>query len=159
MHQFVLYLHVLAVVIWIGGIIFLTLMGPLLRVGAIGRMRLESPFPPLMKEEQKGNSPVNWKIARRFRNVSWIAVLVLVVTGMANLAYRGWVINPVLLTKLILVGFMIIIKILHDFIVGPKVGLYSNTPLQSALYWKTAFYLGRLNLLLGLVVLYIALLL
>lgn len=148
----ILYLHLLAAVTWIGGIIFHTMMGDILRVGSIGRMSIPG-------EAGHSRDPVNWKIARRFRNVSWIAVLVLVLSGLIQLAYRGWEMNALLHAKLTLVTLMILIKILHDFILGPKVGAYSNTPQRSSLYWKTAFLLGRSNLILGLIVLFLAILL
>ena len=139
MRQIILYIHSLSAVTWIGGIIFLAVIGPFLRSQdpTQGRLFLRT-------------------LALRFRDLSWIAVILLVITGVINLFYWRWVFVPILHVKLLLVVLMILVKVLHDFVVGPKA---SAKPDPNTVWWKGAMFLGRLNLLLGLVVLYLALLL
>lgn len=67
--------HVLAAMVWVGGVLFLVLVGaPVLR-------RLE---PPELREQLFDT------LGMRFRYVGWLAVAVLIVTGTAILWVRGW---------------------------------------------------------------------
>lgn len=142
---FILWLHVTAAVFWIGGIIFLAVTGPLVRSIPLPGARLAIQL-----------------VGRRFRNLSWLAVTVLVVTGLANLAFLGMLENlplslasrPVLMLKVVLVGIMIMVKFLHDFFAGPRASL---NPEMRGIWWFTAVWLGRTNLFLGLVVIYLGL--
>jgi len=65
--DFVLWIHVLAACVWIGGQITLGLVMPMLR-----------PTPDVMRD-----------IARRFQNLAWAAFAVLVGTGFINLHDAG----------------------------------------------------------------------
>src|SRR5665647_975936 len=67
-------IHVLAAFIWLGGMFFLALVGaPVLR--AVEPVALRQ-----VLFDQLG---------RRFRSVGWITIGVLIVTGIANLHFRG----------------------------------------------------------------------
>ena len=67
--------HVLAAIVWVGGVLFLALVGaPVLR-------RVE---PPALQEELFN------ALGMRFRHVGWSAVAVLLVTGTWLLWSRGW---------------------------------------------------------------------
>lgn len=100
-------------------------------------------------------------IGRRFRDISWIMIALLIATGMANLVFLGSLEQlPALLIvdgpfklKMIVFGVMIVTKFLHDFVVGPK-AILTN---RGSLLWRGALFLGRLNLVLGLGLLYFAL--
>src|SRR5689334_15277758 len=71
-------------------------------------------------------------LGRRFRAVGWACIVVLLATGLINLSYRGvtWdavasgaiLASPfgrVLGLKLLLVGAMIVLSVVHDFALGP----------------------------------------
>jgi putative copper export protein len=141
---FVLWLHIVAAATWIGGIIFFAAAGRRLR--ALAR--------------QEGSNAFR-AAARAFRDLSWIAVAVLLVTGAANLHAlgllqdfprmiwdRAW-----LLWKLGLVAAMIVVKALHDFVIGPR---GASNP-GSRAWFRAAMVAGWLNLVLGLAVFYLAL--
>jgi len=139
----VLWLHVVAAATWIGGITFFAVAGRKLR--ALAR--------------QEGSNAFR-AAARAFRDLSWIAVAALLVTGAANLhalglfrdfprtiwdhAWLGW--------KLLMVVAMIVVKVLHDFVIGPRAA--SNPGAQ--VWFRAATVAGWLNLVLGLAVLYSA---
>jgi putative copper export protein len=137
MRQINLYIHVISAITWIGGIIFLTLVGPALR----------------SKDPTEGREFLR-TMAIKFRDYSWIAVILLITTGVVNLYYWQWTFGPIMHAKLGLVLLMIIVKFLHDFVIGPKAAA-DYTPGSTS--WKGAMLLGRTNLVLGLSVLYLAL--
>jgi putative copper export protein len=90
----------------------------------------------------------------RFRSVGWVAMGVLVATGLINLWLR-----PELLTlarfwvKAALVVVAIVLSAAHDFVLGPRAGRPDAPPsLRPAASW-----LARVNLLLVLVVVYLGL--
>jgi uncharacterized membrane protein len=67
-------IHVLAAMLWLGGLLFLAAVGaPVLR-------RVE---PASLRAE------LFERLGTQFRNVGWVAIAVLVVTGVANLYFRG----------------------------------------------------------------------
>ena len=137
----VLWLHIVAAATWVGGIIFFAAAGRELR--ALARREGSNAFRAA---------------ARAFRDLSWIAVVVLLVTGAANLHALGllqdfpgtiWD-HAWLRWKLLLVVAMIVVKALHDFVVGPRAAL---NPASRA-WFGAAMVAGWLNLVLGLAVLY-----
>lgn len=73
MYHLSVFLHILAAVVWVGGMLFLVLVAvPVLR-GLPDRQRAE----------------VVARVGERFRPVAWLCIGLLLVTGVANLAYRG----------------------------------------------------------------------
>src|SRR5437899_12009560 len=70
-----LWLHILAAVIWIGGMLFLSLVAvPVLR-------KVDS---PLLRAD------LFRKMAWRFRRLVWICLAVLILTGTASVAFYGY---------------------------------------------------------------------
>jgi putative copper export protein len=148
---FIVWLHILAAVIWVGGMLFLSLIAvPILR-------RVES---PLVRME------LFREMARRFRGVVWACIGILVLTGVGNVIYYG---DPtpgspyqkVLHIKLGLVVLLVGLGVLHDFVVGPRaVRALSRDglpPTGADLFMVTlAPWIGRFNLLLGIVILLLA---
>lgn len=67
-------LHLLAALLWLGGTFFLA---------AVGAPVLRKVEPPELRAE------LFRKIGVQFRLVGWVSMVVLVVTGIANLYYRG----------------------------------------------------------------------
>lgn len=112
-------LHILAAVVWIGGMLFLSLI-----------------LVPLLRQ---ADDPSSIKVlfgaaARRFRLVVRLAIVVLIGTGPLLLDARGLsIMEPsswpyVLWVKLTLVGLLLLFTLLHDLFVGPRVLRISSQP-------------------------------
>jgi putative copper export protein len=130
----VVWLHVLAAITWIGGMLFIALvLVPVAR-------RLP---------DQTLRARLIHETGVRFRTVGWIALAVLVVTGALNL----WV-HPVLLSsprlhgKLGLVGLTLILSGFHDFVLGPRAGAPGADPGVRL----RASWIARINVLVALVI-------
>ncbi len=110
--------HVLAAVLWVGGLLFLALVGaPVLR----------SVEPPALR------ATLFRDLGRRFRLVGWTTLAVLLATGIANLGFRRllttvsmgsvhfWTtpFGRTLGVKLVAVAAMLVVQALHDFRWGP----------------------------------------
>jgi len=128
------WLHVLAAITWIGGMLFIALvLVPVTR-------RLDDPALRTRLVQDAG---------RRFRAVGWVALAVLVVTGLLNL----WI-HPVLLSsprlhwKLGLVGLALILSAFHDFVLGPRAGAPGADPSARV----RASWVARLNVVIVLVI-------
>lgn len=149
------YIHVVAAVFWLGGIFFL---------GAVGAPVLRKVDPPPLRQE------LFRELGRRFRTAGWIAIGVLVVTGVLNLHFRGLLASETLTSasfwatrygrtlalKLGAVGAMLVLQALHDFGLGPRAsGLAAGTP-GALRTRRAAALLARLGAGTGLVVLYAA---
>ena len=145
------WLHILAAVIWIGGMLFLSLVAvPVLR-------QVDS---PLLRAD------LFRKMAWRFRRLVWICLAVLILTGIVNVAFYGDTTpgSPylkVLGIKLGLVTVLVTMGVAQDFIIGPRAArarsrdglLPTGTDL---LMVQLAPWVGRLNLLLGVIILVLA---
>ena len=107
--------------------------------------------------------------ARRFRLVGWVALLVLIGSGIWVLEEQGIGLPDVftgdgpffdaLRIKVILVIVLILLSILHDFILGPRLARKmegTNLSIETAMAVKrqrmAVSWLARLNLLLALAV-------
>lgn len=145
------WLHILAAVIWIGGMLFLSLVAvPVLR-------QVDS---PLLRAD------LFRKMARRFRRLVWICIAVLVLTGIVNVAYYGNTApgSPylkVLSIKLGLVAVLIVLGVAHDFVIGPRAARAQSRdglpPTGTDLLMvQLAPWVGRFNLLLGVIILVLA---
>lgn len=124
----------LAAITWIGGMLFIALvMVPIAR-------RLEDPILRTRLIRDTG---------RRFRAVAWIAIGVLIVTGLLNL----WM-HPVLLSstrfhwKLGLVVLALILSAFHDFVLGPRAGAPGADPSARV----RASWVARINVLVALAI-------
>lgn len=118
MYRALVTLHLLAAIVWLGGVLFFALVGaPVLR-------RVE---PAALR------SALFEALGRRFRAVGWGAVLTLLVTGTWLLQLRGWL-SPAVLTqgafwrsgigvalawKLALVVVMLVLSLAHDLAFSP----------------------------------------
>ncbi|MBI4409663.1 MAG: CopD family protein [Gemmatimonadetes bacterium] len=144
-------LHLLAALLWLGGLFFLALVGaPVLR-------RVE---PPALRAE------LFKRLGERFRLVGWIALAVLLATGTANLHFRGLLSTEVLGSaafwatpygralawKLGAVGGMLVIQALHDFRWGPAAGRAVPDSPEALRLRGRAAWLARMSALLGLVI-------
>lgn len=148
------YLHILAALIWVGGMLFLTLVL----------------VPVTLKMEPPRRGALLAEVGRRFRWVGWSCILVLAVTGAVNLSHRGISVadlftgtfiaqhrGVVLLSKLIAVVVMVALSALHDFVLGPQVTkALQNAPQRVPALRRRTSWLARANLALGLAVLALA---
>lgn len=145
------WVHILAATVWIGGMLFLVLVVvPWLRSGA------RADAGAFLRET-----------GQRFRNVSWVCFLVVLVTGTFNLWVRGvrlsdfgraeWLTSPLgqaVVVKLSAFFLVLLVSAVHDFWVGPQATKALAADPRSArgqLERRRASLLGRINVLLGLV--------
>lgn len=154
----VVLIHVLAAFVWLGGMFFIALvMVPALR-------RLE---PPEKRTEILSLAAI------RFRLVSWVAIFVILITGVINSANHGITIQTIssgeflsshfgktLTLKVLLVFVMIVLSAAHDFVLGPKLNELmgksgSKSPPETITLVrkrKVVSWLARFNALLGVLV-------
>ena len=144
-------IHVLAALVWLGGMFFLALVGaPVLR-------RVE---PAELRKE------LFRALGERFRTVGWWAIAVLLVTGTVNLHYRGFLdatvwgspefwrsrMGVALAWKLCAVVMMLGISLVHDFLSGPAASRLDGGSPAALVARRRAAWLARVNALLGVVV-------
>ena len=144
--------HVLAAMLWLGGMFSLAVVGaPVLR-------RVE---PPALRQR------LFEELGRGYRRVGWWAIGVLVLTGVANLHFRGWLrwqgalgdadfwqtgVGHALAVKLAAVGTMIVVSVVHDFVLGPAAGRAVAGSASAVALRRRAALLARLNAAVGVVV-------
>lgn len=122
-------LHVLAAITWIGGMLFVALvLVPVAR-------RLDDPALRARLFHETGV---------RFRTVGWIALGLLVVSGLGNLIQRPYLMTvPHFQWKLGLVVLALVLSVLHDFVLGPRAGRPGVDPRVRV----AATWIARVNVL------------
>lgn len=168
LYQTSVYLHILSAIVWIGGMLFLALV-------VVPTTR---DMPPARRAALFG------AVGHRFRTVGWVCIGTLLVTGVINVTYRGvtWEnlftvalwdspFGRTLALKLGVVTVMLGLSVYHDFVLGPRsvraseaasrdVSTDSATLLPEATRLrKRASMLGRLEAILALIVLALAIML
>jgi uncharacterized membrane protein len=128
------WLHLLAAITWIGGMLFIALvLVPVTRTLADPALR----------------SRLVQDTGRRFRTVGWIALGLLVATGLANLWLRPYLLwTPRFQWKVGLVALALALSVVHDFVLGPRAGRPGADP---ALRLR-ASWVARVNVLVVLAV-------
>jgi uncharacterized membrane protein len=121
-------LHVLAAVTWIGGMLFIALvLVPVTRA-----------LDPALRARLVHESGV------RFRAVAWIALVVVLASGLANLWLRPYLLGlPRFQVKLGLVVLALAMSGVHDFVLGPRAGAPGADPALRA----RASWIARVNVL------------
>ncbi|HYM69916.1 MAG TPA: CopD family protein [bacterium] len=149
-------LHIFAACVWIGGMVFLAAVL----------------LPALRQPDYRGVALTLIRTtAIRFRWVGWAALLTLVVTGCANLAFRGYgwsqvrdgalwqaSFGRVLALKLLVVFVVMLMSAWHDLAAGRQATSMAGDgaePAQLRRFRRRAAWVGRIVLLLsvGIVVL------
>lgn len=143
-------LHVLAAMAWLGGMLFL---------GLVGAPALRTVEPPQLRQALFRD------IGMRFRGVGWAAIGILVVTGVLNLHFRGWLsaafassefwsttAGRSLALKLVAVTTMIGISAFHDFVHGPRASRLAQGTPEAIAARRTAMLLARINAIVGVIV-------
>ena len=147
-------LHVLAAILWIGGMLFFAVAAPVLR-------RVEDPAL---------RSSLFDALGRRARVVGWICVVLLLGTGVIQLRSRGWwgagfwndssllgtPLGVTLLSKLALVTVMVGVQAAHDFWLGPRAGAAAPGSDEARVLRRRAASLARFNAVVAVVLVYIA---
>jgi uncharacterized membrane protein len=143
-------LHVLAAMLWLGGMFFLAAVGaPVLR----------------KVEPQELRARLFAALGERFRVVGWWAIAVLIVTGVLNLHFRGllsatlWTsasfwgtsLGRALAWKLAAVTAMVSISGFHDFISGPAASRLAPGSPAALKARRRASMLARINALVGII--------
>lgn len=148
----ILWFHLLAAVVWIGGMLFLSLVAvPVLKPRSSG----------------PGHADLFRAMAIRFRPIVWMAVVTLLCTGPLLLSMRGVsVLAPaqwpaVLSIKLGLVVLLLILTGTHDLLIGPRVGALVRIPPQDRTGWDRSLillapWLARFSLLLAITIVGVA---
>ena len=142
--------HVLAAMLWLGGMFFL---------GVVGAPALRRVEPPPLRQALFRD------LGERFRAAGWWAIAVLVVTGVLNLWFRGWLrgASPALLhaefwrtgtghalaAKLACVVVMIATSATHDFVLGPAAGRAAPGSPRARALRRRAALAARVNALVG----------
>ncbi len=142
-----LFLHIVAAIFWIGGMLFLTLV--------------VAPFLSTI-EDSAQRSSIYQVVGTRYRFWGWVAIVILLITGPLNLYLMGMpphrVMDPsflatnygkTLLAKVGLVVVIVLTSILHDFWLGPRAR-------ESRTYTFYARLIGRSNLVLALFIVILA---
>jgi uncharacterized membrane protein len=141
-------IHVLAALLWLGGMLFL---------GVVGAPVLRAIEPPALRQRLFS------ELGRRFRTVGWLAVATLVTTGVLMLYARGllhWRVlgsadfwrtpfGTTLAFKLTAVATMIVVSAVHDFLHGPAAGRAAPGSPASIALRRRAALLARANALVG----------
>lgn len=147
-HLLLVWLHLLAAIIWIGGMLFLSLvLAPAYR--SIGR----APDATTLFRSTAG----------RFRYVAWGAVAALLLTGPLLALDRGWsLFEPnrwpsLLAVKASLVGMLILATAVHDVLLGSRVRTTLEIPSDKRtsadrILLLSASWLPRLSIVIALLV-------
>lgn len=148
LHTLNLFVHVLATVVWAGGMIFL---GP---IAAPALRRIEPP---------SARAQAFQAVGRRFRPVAWTCIALLVVTGILNLFFlrvdlgnllaSGF--GHALLTKLVLVAVVIVLSALHDFVWGPRAFALGPDHPEGQRYRRRSIAIAKVNTVLVLLIVFL----
>lgn len=150
MYYFLVFLHILAAAIWIGGMFFLVLV-----------------ILPVIKNYPDRVILLE-KSGLKFRTIGWIMFVIILITGLLNLHFRGIPLTLEFFTskgygqlvslKILIFSVILIISAYHDFYIGTRAtqALQSGENKElSKKYKAIARWSGRLNLLLGLTALFL----
>lgn len=147
--------HLLAAMFWLGGMFFFAI------VGAPALRRVDPPTLRAALFEQLGE---------RFRTAGWIAIGLLLLTGTFNLWFRGMLSDDVLGRagfwstpfgrtlgwKLVAVTAMLAVSAVHDFALGPAASRHPPGSPEALRARRSAAVIARVNALLGVMVVLLA---
>ena len=148
--------HVLAAMLWVGGMLFL---------GLIGAPVLRAVEPPELRQR------LFEQLGLRFRAVSWWAIGTLLLTGVVNLHFKGWLrwngvlgspafwrtaVGHSLAIKLVAVAVMLVLSAVHDFVHGPRAGRVRPGSPEALVLRRRALLFARVNVVLALLVVALA---
>jgi uncharacterized membrane protein len=144
--------HVLAAMLWLGGMFFL---------GVVGAPVVRAVEPPALRQQ------LFQQLGMRARSLGWWAIVILLITGTLNVYFRGWLHwngvlgEPVfwrtttgvaLAVKLSAVATMVLVSAIHDFVLGPMAGRMKAGSPEAIAFRRRAALLARANALLGIII-------
>lgn len=156
-YQISVFVHILCAVVWTGGLLFIVMvLAPLLR----------------MEDFRPQAARVLETAGRKFQRVAWWCFAGLLLTGSLNAGARWGFANlktaefwraefpgALLKHKLLLFVLVLCLSYLHDFIVGPRavaaMRAAAEAP-ETLRLRRMAAWMGRMNLLLALAILWAA---
>ncbi|TXH20054.1 MAG: DUF4149 domain-containing protein [Chitinophagaceae bacterium] len=150
-------IHVLSAMFWLGGMLFTVFVL----------------VPTIKNKTLATHKGLFFSImGKRFSNISWLLFAILLSTGLIQLWARGYSYEQIssiafwqtsfghaLANKLIVFSIMLLISAVHDFWLGPKASQLMEThpnDKRTQKFRKSTSWMGRLNLLLGIIILYYA---
>lgn len=153
MYSWAVFFHLILVSFWLGGMLFTAAV-----------------LVPATRKKLAGHKTLLFtELGYRFSRLSWIIFPLLVLTGILALTGRDFALDTILsadfwkttyggrlFIKLHVFGLVLIVSGIHDFWLGPKaVQLMDSEPGTSKcnIYRKATSWIGRVNLILGLVIL------
>lgn len=156
MYTWSVFIHLIFVAFWIGGMLF--------TVAVL--------VPATRKKLAAQRGLLFTELGTRFSRLSWLIFPLLILTGFTALIGRGFSADTIfsidfwrttygsrLMSKLHLFGWVLILSGIHDFWLGPKAArLMDEEPdtLRTRRFRKATSWAGRINLVLGLGILYYA---
>jgi copper resistance protein D len=157
-YQWVVFVHIVAALAWIGGMVFVAVVL----------------VPVLRRESPEVRAGLLDAAGRRFRSVGWAALIILLITGVWNLRNRGlpWStilsgelfagsLGRILLVKLLLVLVTLALSAVHDWVLGPAATRLAQQRSRDAQgravrLRRRASYVARLNALVALIIILLA---
>lgn len=156
MYIWSVFLHLIFVTFWFGGMLF---------TAAIL-------VPATRKKLANQRGLLFTELGTRFSRLSWVVFPLLIITGISSLLGRGYTVDTLLSTdfwrstygarlmdKLYLFALILILSGIHDFWLGPKAAkLLQEDPesQRTRKFRKATSWAGRINLAIGLIIIYIA---
>ncbi len=160
LYQIAVLIHLVAVVTWLGGSLFLAMV-----VVPLIRRQMASPA---------GGARLLGEVGRRFRPVAWASIVLTVASG-AFVATDHWSVSPadvfsgsgwfirVLQAKVAIVVLVIVLSFVHDFVLGPWVTRHleelttqGQGPTGVPMARRALIWMARANVVLILVVVALA---
>ena len=153
-HHLTVTVHVLAAMVWLGGMMAFAILAPALR----------------SVEDEALRQRIFHLLGVRFRTVGWVCIAVLVVTGVGQLHFRAWWgaafwgapglwrtgLGAALGWKLGTVAIMVGVQAVHDFWLGPRAGRARPGTDEARVLRRRAALFARANAVLGLLLVYFA---
>ena len=167
MYQAAVFIHLASAIIWVGGALFLALV-------LIPVLRRFMPAPGQASDHPQLPPDLLGTVARRFRWVSWICIVLLVATGLFILPTRygigfseffslGGHFVANLQVKVALVAIVIWLSVIHDFVLGPLTGRLidemragAEPPGYLPLLRRCVVWIARVNVLLMILIVIVA---
>lgn len=155
LYLFSVFLHLVAAMAWVGGMVFLVAV-----------------VVPMLRTDRKRAGELLRDLGFRFRAVGWAALVTLVVTGAFNVYRRGFGLadvfsgtvflgawGRVLAHKLALVAIVLVLSAVHDFRIGPEAARLmtdGSDPARAERLRKAASVIGRITFALALAIVALA---
>ena len=167
MYQAAVFIHLASAIIWVGGSLFLALV-------LIPVLRRFAPTPGQPPPDTALPPDLLGLIARRFRLISWICIVLLVATGLYILPTRygigfaeffslGGHFVATLQVKVGLVAIVIWLSVVHDFVIGPltsrlldEMRAGAEPPGYLPFLRRSVIWIARINVLLMILIVIVA---